>query len=93
MCLGICECHDNRIYPFVYHTLDDLFQSITIKDLFPQGIDDLPLFIHDIIILKEVFSYIKVVCLNLSLGILDSLGDQVGLYWLPLLHAEPSHNG
>src|SRR4030042_6156810 len=82
---------DHFINNFIYHTENAILEIITLEQLFPEGINFLPLFIHNVIIFKKVFSYIKVMCLDTFLRILYRLGYDLIFYRDVFFHAESIH--
>ena len=62
------------------------------QDLLALGVDHLPLLVHDIVILDEVFPDLEVVGLHLLLGVLDGPGDHPVSDGLPLLDFEHIHD-
>ncbi len=75
MLLGIDPFFNQGLNLLIYHSLNNLSESMAIQDVFPKRIDDLPMFVHHIIIFEQMLSYIKVVSFHFSLGILDTPGD------------------
>ena len=69
-----------------------LAQTLTRKYLFPLPVDHFPLLVHDIVIIEEVFPDLEVLAFNLSLGILNGLGQHRVLYGLSFLHPKLIHN-
>ena len=74
------------------HVFNQLSDPMAIQDVFSLGVYDFPVFVHHIIILKQVFTHIEIVGFHLFLGIFNSPGDQVMFYGLALFHAQASHD-
>ncbi len=81
-----------RIYNPVGHCIDHIqyvvLQVFAVQDLVALAINDLALLVHDIVILKDRLSSLKVYALNPLLGALDSVGQHPGLDRLVLLQAQ-----
>ena len=58
----------------------------------PHAVNFGPLLVHDIVILKEVFTNLKVVSFDLALGIFDGFGNHGVLNRLAFFHTQLRHD-
>ena len=72
----------------IHHTQDRVFHVLAVEDFAPLGVNQLTLFIHDLVVLKELFTDAEVVALDLFLCGFDRLGEHFVLDLLTILHAE-----
>ena len=61
------------------------------QDFTPPLVDDGTLFFHHVIVFKDVFTNVKVITLDLFLGVADGLGDENVLDRFTLLDVHPCH--
>jgi len=57
------------------HLEDAVAHALAVEDLAALGVDDLTLFVHDLVVVEQVFADAEVVALDLLLGALDGLGQ------------------
>ena len=69
------------------HGNDAVPQVFAVQHTFSFAVDDLSLFIHDLVIFQEVFTDGKVVALHLFLGVFNGLGKHPRFNGLILCHA------
>ncbi len=75
------------------HHLEELFADVAIlHDLAPHSVDRLALFVHDVVIFKQVLPYLEVMAFNPGLGALDGLGDDGMFYGRVFIHTELAQN-
>ena len=74
------------------HLFDGRFQTFSVQGFSALFVNHLPLLVHDVIIFQKLLSDIKVVTLNLCLGIFDGFADQFIFYGLTVFHPKFFHN-
>ncbi len=87
--------HGDRQYGIVdqifHHFHDVLLQIFTEQDLAALIVDDLSLLVHNVVVLQNVFTDLKVAAFNLFLSVFNGLGKHARSDRF-ILHAEPLHN-
>ncbi len=63
----------NVVYRLLGHLRDDPVEVFSSQDLFTLRIDDFPLLVHDVIVLKKLFPYFEVVLFHLLLCVFYGL--------------------
>ena len=77
----------------VVHDLGDVIgQVLAVQDLVALGIDDLALLVHDVVVLKDALTHGEVDALDLVLGALDGLGDDLVLDGHVVAHVGGDHH-
>ena len=83
---------DSGFDALVEHLEDVVFQVDFVEDLVALFVDDLTLSIHNVVVVEDVLSYAEVVALDLLLGGLDYLCEELALYRHTLLNFEGPHH-
>ena len=77
----------------VVHDLGDVVgQVLAVQNLVTLGVDDLALLVHDVIVLKDALTHGEVDALDLVLGALDGLGDDLVLDGHVVAHVGGDHH-
>ena len=77
----------------INHHIEDVdFDSLTGKRITSSRIDGLTLIIHDVIILEESLTDTEVVFLDLTLSLLDTVGQHSALKSILIGHSELVHS-
>ena len=77
----------------VVHDLGDVVgQVLAIQNLVTLGVDDLALLVHDVIVLKDALTHGEVDALDLVLGALDGLGNDLVLDGHVVAHVGRDHH-
>jgi len=77
----------------VVHDLGDVVgQVLAIQNLVTLGVNDLALLVHDVIVLKNALTHGEVDALDLVLGVLDGLGDDLVLDGHVVAHVGRDHH-
>ena len=77
----------------VVHDLGDVVgQILAVQNLVALGVDDLALLVHDVIVLEDALAHGEVDALDLVLGALDGLGDDLVLDGHVVAHVGRDHH-
>ena len=77
----------------VVHDLGDVVgQVLAVQNLIALGVDDLALLVHDVVVLKDALTHGEVDALDLVLGALDGLGDDLVLDGHVVAHVGRDHH-
>ena len=77
----------------VVHDLGDVVgQVLAVQNLIALGVDDLALLVHDVVVLKDALAHGEVDALDLVLGALDGLGDDLVLDGHVVAHVGGDHH-
>ena len=82
---------DQAFHQCFHHAHDVLLQVFAEEHLAPLVIDDFTLLVHDVVVLKHVFTDFKVAAFHFFLRVFNGLGQHAGSDRL-ILHAELIHN-
>ena len=75
------------------HDLGDMVgQVLAVQNLVALGVDDLALLVHDVIVLEDALAHGEVDALDLVLGALDGLGDDLVLDGHVVAHVGRDHH-
>ena len=75
------------------HDLGDVVgQVLAVQNLIALGVDDLALLVHDVVVLKDALTHGEVDALDLVLGALDGLGDDLVLDGHVVAHVGRDHH-
>ena len=74
------------------HLFQQCIDIVRLQHVSSLAVDHLALFVHDIVILKEVFTNLKVVSFDLALGIFDGFGNHGVLNRLAFFHTQLRHD-
>jgi hypothetical protein len=74
------------------HLHNRVFQTFAGQGFPALPVNHLPLLVHDIIILDQLFAYVEIVSFNLGLGVFNGPADHVVFDGLSLLHAQFLHD-
>ena len=89
--LGRDVAVDNLAHDLFAHAAEQLRDILVAHQLVALAVDDRALVVGDIVILKQLLSYIEVAAFHLALGFFDRARDHAGLDGLAALHAEAAH--
>ena len=77
----------------IVHDLGDVVgQVLAVQNLVAFGVDDLALLVHDVVVLKNALTHGEVDALDLVLGILDGLGNDLVLDGHVVAHVGRDHH-
>ena len=77
----------------VVHDLGDVVgQVLAVQNLIALSVDDLALLVHDVVVLKDALAHGEVDALDLVLGALDGLGDDLVLDGHVVAHVGRDHH-
>ena len=85
------EAVDDPRSHLVPHAVEHLGDIVVSHQVIALAIDDRALVVGDIVIFKQLLSYIEVAAFHLALGLFDRARDHAGFDRLAALHAEPAH--
>ena len=83
----------NTVNFIIDHLPDNLPYASSEQDVLSQGVDNLPVFVHDVIIFQEILPDVEVVPFHLLLGVFNPPGDEFVFDRFSFLHPETLHNG
>ena len=79
--ISVTELLANALSSRSSDCLDEFHKILAVKNLVSLCVNDLTLFIHNIVVIKDVLTHCKVDFLNFALGALDKLGNNLCLNW------------
>ncbi len=74
-----------------HELVDLLLEVLPFEDVPPEGVYDLPLGVHNVVVFEEPLPYLEVLGFYPLLSVLDRLGNHSALYGFPLGYLEHLH--
>ena len=68
---------DGIVHDVINHGEDGIPHGFSVQDLTSFLVDDLPLLVHDLVIIQQILTNTKVVALDLLLGVLNGIGQHL----------------
>ena len=79
--ISVAELLANALSSRSSDCLDEFHKILAVKNLVSLCVNDLTLLVHNIVVIKDVLTHCKIDFLNLALGALDKLGNNLCLNW------------